>query len=219
LRLHKVLMSLFNKDLSVNEDVAPTPAPSAATPITPSNSFGWTASTPSLATVFTPGPPTANAGQKVSYVEEEEEQEQEQEEEENLEEEEEAEEDVIKQIAMQNPFTPSNMAGGIDKFVSWGMGTTSSTIDTPTPASAGHVIGSTPAPVAMTPSNVVPMKQGDLQAQIAAWKTKLGASSPLVHNVVATANLGVPLDLKKIALTARNAEYNPPFCCSYYAHP
>lgn len=32
---------------------------------------------------------------------------------------------------------------------------------------------------------------------------------PLIQNVVATTNLGVQLDLKRIALRARNAEYNP----------
>jgi len=32
---------------------------------------------------------------------------------------------------------------------------------------------------------------------------------PLIQNVVATVNLGCKLDLKKIALHARNAEYNP----------
>jgi transcription initiation factor TFIID TATA-box-binding protein len=32
---------------------------------------------------------------------------------------------------------------------------------------------------------------------------------PQLQNVVATVNFGVPLDLKQIALHARNAEYNP----------
>lgn len=32
---------------------------------------------------------------------------------------------------------------------------------------------------------------------------------PVIQNVVATTNLGVQLDLKRIALRARNAEYNP----------
>ncbi len=32
---------------------------------------------------------------------------------------------------------------------------------------------------------------------------------PVLQNVVATVNLGCPLDLKEIALHARNAEYNP----------
>lgn len=33
--------------------------------------------------------------------------------------------------------------------------------------------------------------------------------SPTLQNIVSTVNLGVQLDLKKIALHARNAEYNP----------
>lgn len=33
--------------------------------------------------------------------------------------------------------------------------------------------------------------------------------SPTLQNIVSTVNLGCPLDLKKIALHARNAEYNP----------
>lgn len=36
-----------------------------------------------------------------------------------------------------------------------------------------------------------------------------GATMPVIHNVVATASLGCKLDLKQVALTARNAEYNP----------
>jgi hypothetical protein len=32
---------------------------------------------------------------------------------------------------------------------------------------------------------------------------------PTLQNIVSTVNLGCPLDLKKIALKARNAEYNP----------
>lgn len=35
---------------------------------------------------------------------------------------------------------------------------------------------------------------------------------PQLQNVVATVNLGVALDLKAIALHARNAEYNPKVC-------
>lgn len=32
---------------------------------------------------------------------------------------------------------------------------------------------------------------------------------PVVHNIVATANLGCTLDLQKIVVRVRNAEYNP----------
>lgn len=36
---------------------------------------------------------------------------------------------------------------------------------------------------------------------------------PTLQNVVATVNLGCKLDLKQIALHARNAEYNPKVRC------
>jgi hypothetical protein len=38
---------------------------------------------------------------------------------------------------------------------------------------------------------------------------------PQLQNVVATVNLGVKLDLKKIAISARNAEYNPKASASH----
>jgi transcription initiation factor TFIID TATA-box-binding protein len=37
--------------------------------------------------------------------------------------------------------------------------------------------------------------------------------TPQLQNVVATVNLGIKLDLKEIALHARNAEYNPKASC------
>ena len=37
---------------------------------------------------------------------------------------------------------------------------------------------------------------------------------PTLQNIVATVNLDTKLDLKTIALTARNAEYNPKVQCS-----
>uniref|UniRef100_A0A453JJ83 Uncharacterized protein n=1 Tax=Aegilops tauschii subsp. strangulata TaxID=200361 RepID=A0A453JJ83_AEGTS len=41
---------------------------------------------------------------------------------------------------------------------------------------------------------------------------------PTLQNIVSTVNLDCKLDLKAIALQARNAEYNPKaFCCSYHA--
>jgi TATA-box binding protein (TBP) (component of TFIID and TFIIIB) len=38
------------------------------------------------------------------------------------------------------------------------------------------------------------------------------AASYLERNIVATVNLGTRLDLKTIAMHARNAEYNPKVC-------
>ena len=34
-------------------------------------------------------------------------------------------------------------------------------------------------------------------------------SMPILQNIVSTVNLGVPLELKNLAMRARNAEYNP----------
>ena len=36
-----------------------------------------------------------------------------------------------------------------------------------------------------------------------------GVALPKLQNVVATVQLGCPLDLKQIVMKARNAEYNP----------
>jgi transcription initiation factor TFIID TATA-box-binding protein len=42
---------------------------------------------------------------------------------------------------------------------------------------------------------------------------------PTLQNVVATVNLGCRLDLKEIALHARNAEYNPKVCQQHFIMP
>lgn len=44
---------------------------------------------------------------------------------------------------------------------------------------------------------------------VPATPVGLDIPMPALQNIVSTVNLGVPLDLKKIALHARNAEYNP----------
>lgn len=51
---------------------------------------------------------------------------------------------------------------------------------------------------------VVPVENGEIDYAIHP-----SGIVPQLQNVVATVNLGVPLDLKAIALHARNAEYNP----------
>mmetsp|Transcript_2621 Transcript_2621/g.8179 ORF Transcript_2621/g.8179 Transcript_2621/m.8179 type:complete len:240 (+) Transcript_2621:111-830(+) len=48
----------------------------------------------------------------------------------------------------------------------------------------------------------------DFEAAEEPWSHPSGATV-VVQNVVATVNLRVPIDLKKVALSARNAEYNP----------
>lgn len=57
--------------------------------------------------------------------------------------------------------------------------------------------------VAAHPSGIVPVLQYGLSQCHLAYRSR---------NIVATANLGVKLDLKKIALQAKNAEYNPKVC-------
>jgi len=205
---------MFRRNLAVTDDnnvgtpaitpVVSTPSTDAMTPVA--------AMTPSFAT---PGGGTVVGGQ--GY--EAEEQNVEEEVEQNVEEDEgeaaeEQEDDIIKRFTMQNPFTPANamsvftpgntMSGTSAGIVAWAETPSSAAaVSTPVVATPGTM---TPATF---PSDPATMKPSDLQSQIAVWKTKLGASPPIIHNVVATASLGVDLDLKKIALTARNAEFNP----------
>ena len=42
---------------------------------------------------------------------------------------------------------------------------------------------------------------------------------PVLQNLVATVNMGCQLELKTIALSARNAEYNPKACFCFYGKP
>jgi hypothetical protein len=44
------------------------------------------------------------------------------------------------------------------------------------------------------------------------YETVTHLASHLPRNIVATVNLGIRLDLKTIAMHARNAEYNPKVC-------
>lgn len=89
------------------------------------------------------------------------------------------------------------------------------------PASVGP---QTPVPVASgndmpTPKSVPAAGPASVMSNLAAPatpltpRTPLGSSDPgivpMLQNIVSTVNLGCKLDLKKIALHARNAEYNP----------
>lgn len=47
------------------------------------------------------------------------------------------------------------------------------------------------------------------QPSVEATKPKPSGVTPVVQNTIATVNLGVKLDLRDIALRARNCEYNP----------
>lgn len=70
---------------------------------------------------------------------------------------------------------------------------------------------------AATGSATVPVDSGAGSSSAPVGTSAAGANvgrvthgiEPVIQNVVATTNLGVQLDLKTIALRARNAEYNP----------
>ena len=71
--------------------------------------------------------------------------------------------------------------------------------------SSGHVY----APVASpAPPSPMPTPMTHLQTSTSAPSMEPGIV-PQLQNIVSTVNLGCTLDLKKIALHARNAEYNP----------
>jgi len=112
----------------------------------------------------------------------------------------ETEASLIKRLTMQNLFAPGaqpnsftssteNLTRAIgEKVMNWGMAASS---------------------VPATPS-IAAVKTGEgMATDMASLQVKYGASLPVIHNVVATANLGCLLDLKTIAMAARNAEYNP----------
>lgn len=54
------------------------------------------------------------------------------------------------------------------------------------------------------------------QALVASGSAEASGIVPQLQNIVATVNLGVKLDLKGVALQARNAEYNPKVRCLLY---
>jgi len=214
---------MFDQDLNVPEEQTPsvsTPAttntPAASTPIpnTPSlSSSGYgnvlAGSTPAMTPAYTPAGGPMFPEEEGAGVEGDEEEEGG----------EEDESEIIKRFTMQNPFNPSNAQNALGgalggRVMSWAESAQTPAADPSTPSLASSkVVGvDTGSTVSAVPNDVVPsspVKGDDLLSQIALWKTKLGASTPIIHNVVATANLEVQLDLKTIALTARNAEYNP----------
>jgi len=72
--------------------------------------------------------------------------------------------------------------------------------------SSGHVYAPVASPAPPSPMPPTPMNQ--LSASTTAPSMEPGIV-PQLQNIVSTVNLACPLDLKKIALHARNAEYNP----------
>ena len=113
-----------------------------------------------------------------------------------------AEEDIIRQLTMANPFTPSNQAA-FSRVSSW--------VDSSYPSAVSgtpQTAVSRQETVETLPTTGVPEATG-WASEMALLQQKYGATKPVIHNVVATANLGCELDLKQIAMTARNAEFNP----------
>lgn len=75
-------------------------------------------------------------------------------------------------------------------------------------SSASTVAGTIASSEQPVNRNEVPPSESAANSRSAGSRTTHGIE-PVIQNVVATTNLGVTLDLKTIALQARNAEYNP----------
>jgi len=113
----------------------------------------------------------------------------------------ESEKDLIDRFTKVNLFTPSGALAAVgQKYVSWAESTSVAPLS---PESVSSTTAATPS------SSTAASKTPDAVSDMAMFQHKYGASRPVIHNVVATANLGCQLDLKTIAMTARNAEYNP----------
>ena len=82
----------------------------------------------------------------------------------------------------------------------------SPTIGTPTQASTAAGPSSPPSTIPATPAPLT-LEQQHI--------TAVEGIVPTLQNIVATVNLDCRLDLKTIALHARNAEYNPKVCTLY----
>jgi len=76
------------------------------------------------------------------------------------------------------------------------------------PTSGHHVYAPVASPGPMPPSPM-PAPASHLSTNIAQPPTMEPGVVPQLQNIVSTVSLGCPLDLKRIALHARNAEYNP----------
>ena len=67
-----------------------------------------------------------------------------------------------------------------------------------------------------TPLAVIPSQSEDAHPTV-DYALHPSGIIPTLQNIVSTVNLGCALDLKKIALKARNAEYNPKVSyCPYF---
>lgn len=84
---------------------------------------------------------------------------------------------------------------------------------TSTPSTAAAAPAATPAPAPATAVPATPTPLTLEQQHI----TAVEGIVPTLQNIVATVNLDCRLDLKTIALHARNAEYNPKVCIPYFS--
>jgi len=109
------------------------------------------------------------------------------------------EEYIIKQLtsSMFNP-NPSSALGKLSSFVDF------SSLGNATPQTTSVSRQESMETVVNTPPEPT-----DRVSEMIMLQQRYSATKPVIHNVVATASLGCELDLKQIAMTARNAEYNP----------
>ncbi|CAN7999648.1 unnamed protein product, partial [Ixodes hexagonus] len=109
----------------------------------------------------------------------------------------------------QSPQTALRNASGMQPYAASSGLTPQSLMQPQTPA--GHVhasSGATPTGGSTPHSSVFPSTPGPPMTPITPASADPGIV-PQLQNIVSTVNLGCKLDLKKIALHARNAEYNP----------
>jgi len=112
------------------------------------------------------------------------------------------EEDIIRQLTT-NMFTPASSSNVYAKI--------SSFVESSFPPAANGTPQTTDSSRQEQVDIVMntPPEATDRVSEMIMLQQKYSATKPVIHNVVATASLGCELDLKQIAMTARNAEYNP----------
>ena len=136
----------------------------------------------------------------------------------SAEEQEEAHLQMLRQLVQPSPMQPAHHDGHPGSVSASSVGPGSVAPSTPfTPSKTEHGSEAMTPSLLLTPrtpgpSSVMPPSFA-APATPMTPKTPLGSSDPgivpTLQNIVSTVNLGCKLDLKKIALHARNAEYNP----------
>ncbi|KAI1721312.1 transcription factor TFIID (or TATA-binding protein, TBP) domain-containing protein [Ditylenchus destructor] len=108
---------------------------------------------------------------------------------------------------------PSSVFSGFDRGGLEGLG--GSVQNYPEPASVSNnnlAVPMTPlagADMSVQHQNTMPASNIPAMMPATPMSAAVDVPSPTLQNIVSTVNLGVQLDLKQIALRARNAEYNP----------